>query len=112
MNSYEKENLEFERINRKLDALFSIVNGIQNKLNDQEYDEKLKELEAKAKCAEGDVQYHRDCRRYIEENRQWDRKSWENIDEHYYRMKGENEKCKYPAGIPLEVADVEAPEVL
>ena len=102
-----RENLEFERINRKLDELFNIIVGIQNKLNDQEYDEKLKELEDKAKCAEGDVRYHRECRHYIEENRDWTRKDWNRIDEHYYRMKGEikDDRC-----YPVERLDV--PEVL
>lgn len=107
MNSYEKENLEFERINRKLDAIFNMVNAINNKLDDKGYTEHLKELEAKVESTERELEWHKENRRYMDEGREWDRKEWRRIDDDYYRMKGEikDDRC-----YPVERLDV--PEVL
>lgn len=89
-----KEELEFERINRKLDVIFNLVNGLVAEQKREQYDRQLKELEDKAVCAEKEVNWHIGNSRYIEESNEWARKEWNDIDNHYYCMKN-NEECNW-----------------
>lgn len=104
MNNYE---LEFERINRKLDMLFTTINGLVNKLEREGYDKHRAELEDKAECAKKEVLWHIQNWHYLEEGQEWARKDWNSIDDSYYRMKGE---IKDDSCYPCERVD--SPEVL
>lgn len=90
MMNYENENLEFERINEKLDRLFDIVSLLVAEQKREEFDRQLKEKRDKAECAEKEVQWHLENRRYLEESNEWMHKDWNSINDHYHRMKGED----------------------
>lgn len=80
MEDIERLNLEFERINRKLDDLFGVVAYIADEMDMKDYREDLKDAEDKVKLANMEVEMKRDNKRWVEERSSGRRRTWYDID--------------------------------
>lgn len=91
MNDNEKIQLEFERINRKLDELFNIVTYIADEMDMKDYREDLKDAEDKVKLANMDVEIKKGNKCWMEERSSGRRRNWYDIDRataEQYRVMG------------------------
>jgi hypothetical protein len=80
MHDNERLNVEFERINRKLDELFDVVAYIAGEMDMKDYREDLKDAEDKAKIADIEVEIKRDNKHWVEERSSGRRRNWYDID--------------------------------
>ena len=100
MMNYGNENLEFERINAKLDFIFDILHNLADDADRERFNKELKEKEVKAENTARELEWHKENRQFLEESRKYRRQGWDRINDIHRNMKGEN------LSLPIERQDV------
>ena len=94
MMNYENENLEFERINAKLDFIFDILHNLADDADCERFNKELKEKEAKVENATRELEWHKENRQFLEDRRTYRRQDWNRINAIHRETKGK--ECNYP----------------
>ena len=93
MMNYGNENLEFERINRKLDTLYEMVKDLTRIIEIEQTENEIKRAENELQNRQFDLEIKKDGRRTREEMWSYRNKNWWDIDRLINERKNANENC-------------------
>ena len=93
MNNYDNNNLEFERINRKLDTLYEMVKDLTRIIEIEQTENEIKRAENELQSKQFELEFKKDGRRTREEMWDYRNKNWWDIDRLINERKNSDVRC-------------------